>query len=78
MTRDSYYFSKKKKPNLLSTINFNIVKNTQKINNPEAFYSSYFESLLQSKKINSEKSKMDSKDFTPKTKKIKKEIVSKI
>ena len=48
--RSPYLFNKKKKQNLLSTINLNIEKNSQNINNPDAFYSSYFQSLLQIEK----------------------------
>ena len=42
-------FIKKKKDNsnsLLSQINLNIRKTNQNLNNPEEFYSSYFNSLL--------------------------------
>ena len=37
---------KKKKDNLLSKINFNIQKTNQNLNNPDLFYSNYFNSLL--------------------------------
>ena len=37
--------------NLLSQINLNIQKTNQNLNNPEQFYSSYFNSLLEGKKM---------------------------
>ena len=45
---------RRKKENLLSTINFNIQKTNQNLNNPEEFYSNYFNSLLEGK-INPQK-----------------------
>ena len=45
---------RKGKDNLLSQINFNIQKTNQNLNNPEEFYSNYFNSLLEGK-INSNK-----------------------
>ena len=39
--------SKKKKDSLLSKINLNIRKTNQNLNNPEQFYSNYFNSLLE-------------------------------
>ena len=39
--------NKKKKDNLLSTINFNIQENNQNLNNPDVFYSNYFNSILE-------------------------------
>ena len=44
------------KDNLLSQINFNIQKTNQNLNNPEEFYSSYFNSLLEGR-INSSNKK---------------------
>ena len=48
--------SKKKKDNILSRINFNIQKTSQNLNNPDEFYSNYFNSILlgefNSKKMN--------------------------
>ena len=41
---------KKRDNNLLSQINLNIQKTNQNLNNPEEFYSSYFNSLLERKK----------------------------
>ena len=41
---------KKKKDNLLSKINFNIQKTNQNLNNPDLFYSNYFNSLLEGDK----------------------------
>ena len=41
---------KKKKDNLLSKINFNIQKTNQNLNNPDLFYSNYFNSLLKDDK----------------------------
>ena len=41
---------KKKKDNLLSKINFNIQKTNQNLNNPDLFYSNYFNSLLKDEK----------------------------
>ena len=38
---------KKKKDNLLSQINFNIQKTSQNLNNPDEFYSNYFNFLLE-------------------------------
>ena len=38
---------KKRKGNLLSKINFNIQKTNQNLNNPDLFYSNYFNSLLE-------------------------------
>ena len=49
------FFNKRKKYNLLSTINFNIKKSSQNINNPNEFYVSYFKSLLENDKKNAEK-----------------------
>ena len=43
---------RKRKGNLLSKINFNIQKTNQNLNNPDEFYSNYFNSLLGGK-INS-------------------------
>jgi hypothetical protein len=37
----------KKKDNLLSLINFNIQKSNQNLNNPDEFYSNYFNFLLE-------------------------------
>ena len=37
----------KKKDDLLSQINFNIQKTNQNLNNPDEFYSSYFNFLLE-------------------------------
>ena len=39
--------NEKKKDNLLSLINFNILKTNQNLNNPEEFYNNYFTSLLE-------------------------------
>ncbi len=48
--------SKKKKGNILSRINFNIQNSSQNLNNPDEFYSNYFNSILKgeikSKNIN--------------------------
>ena len=50
------FTSKKKKDNILSRINFNIQKTSQNLNNPDEFYSNYFNSILlgefNSKKMN--------------------------
>ena len=50
------FSSKKKKDNILSRINFNIQKTSQNLNNPDEFYSNYFNSILlgefHSKKMN--------------------------
>ena len=43
---------RKKKTSLLSKINTNIEKTNQNLNNPDAFYSNYFQSLLESSKVN--------------------------
>ena len=51
---NAFIKSRRKKENLLSTINFNIQKTNQNLNNPEEFYSNYFNSLLEGK-INSQK-----------------------
>ena len=40
---------KKKKNDLLSQIDFNIEKTNQNLNNPEEFYSNYFNYLLEEK-----------------------------
>ena len=48
------YSIRKKREKILSQINLNIQKTNQNLNNPEEFYSSYFNSLLQGK-INNEK-----------------------
>ena len=66
------FFNKKRKSNLLSTINFNIAKSSQNLNNPDAFYSSYFQSLLQFEKQNSGKIGMSPIDFSTKFKRNKK------
>ena len=65
------FFNKKRKLNLLSTIDFNIKKSSQNINNPNAFYSSYFQCLIENEKKNAEKFRMSS-DFSPKFKRNKK------
>ena len=39
--------TKKKKDNILSKINFNIQKTNQNLNNPDEFYSNYFNALLE-------------------------------
>ena len=39
--------NEKKKDNLLSLINFNILKTNQNLNNPDEFYNNYFTSLLE-------------------------------
>ena len=43
----SFNKKKKKKDNLLSQINFNIQKTNQNLNNPDEFYSNYFNFLLE-------------------------------
>lgn len=46
-------FSKKKKNiSLLSKINSNIIKTNQNLNNPDEFYSNYFQSILEEEKKN--------------------------
>ena len=45
-------FRKKKKDNLLFQINLNIQKTNLNLNNPDEFYSNYFQSLLKTKKKN--------------------------
>ena len=40
------FFSKKKRGSLLSQINLNIEKTNQNLNNPEEFYTNYFNSIL--------------------------------
>ena len=42
--------SKKKKDSILSKINFNIQKTNQNLNNPDEFYSNYFNALLEGEK----------------------------
>ena len=64
MTRPVFY-NKSKKSSLLSIINFNIEKTSQNINNPNAFYGTYFQSLLENKKKNAEKFRTSSMDFYP-------------
>ena len=46
MGKNPNFFSKKKKGNLLSQINLNIEKTNQNLNNPEEFYTNYFNSIL--------------------------------
>ena len=46
---------KKKKTNLLSQINFNIEKINENLNNPDEFYSNYFQALLDTEKIKEKK-----------------------
>ena len=41
--------SKKNKNNVISQINFNIQKTNQKLNNPDEFYSNYFNSILKNR-----------------------------
>ena len=41
--------SKRQKNNLLSQININIQKTNQKLNNPDEFYSNYFNSILKNR-----------------------------
>ena len=48
---------KKKKDNLLSTINFNIMETNQNLNNPDVFYSNYFNSILEGEIIGKKKSR---------------------
>ena len=43
--------NKKRKSNLLFQINLNIQKTNQKLNNPDEFYSNYFNSILGKKNI---------------------------
>jgi hypothetical protein len=47
MMLSSFNKPKKKKDNLLSQINFNIQKTNQNLNNPDEFYSNYFNFLLE-------------------------------
>ena len=56
------FFKKKKKDNLLSKINSNIKKSNQNLNNPDEFYSNYFQKLLKRKKKNM--GKEDKKRFS--------------
>ena len=72
MTRCSPNFNKKKKSNLLSTINFNIEKNSQNINNPDEFYNSYFQSLLQNEKKNIVRFMKSPTNNSPKLRRIRK------
>ena len=63
----------KKKDNLLSTINLNIQKTNQNLNNPDEFYSNYFNSILKGEiigKRNSRKSVFFSPTIYEKFKKI--------
>ena len=47
--------TKKKKDNLLSKINLNIRKTEQNLNNPEEFYSNYFQKLLEGEVVGKNK-----------------------
>ena len=55
----------KKKDNLLSQINFNIQQTNQNLNNPEEFYSSYFNSLLEGKINKDNKGRRNTIFFAP-------------
>jgi hypothetical protein len=46
------FLKKRKKNSLLSKININIEKTNQNLNNPDEFYSNYFQSLLEGEKAN--------------------------
>ena len=46
------FLKKRKKDSLLSKINTNIEKTNQNLNNPDEFYSNYFQSLLEGEKVN--------------------------
>ena len=48
-------FKKRKNTSLLSKINLNIEKTNQNLNNPDEFYSNYFQSLLEGEKKNMDK-----------------------
>ena len=50
MNPSNFFSKKKKEDNLLSMINLNIQKTNQKLNNPNEFYSMYFQSLLKNDK----------------------------
>ena len=49
------YFKKRKNGSLLSKINLNIEKTNQNLNNPDEFYSNYFQSLLEGEDKNMDK-----------------------
>ena len=55
-----YFKTKKKKENLLLKIDLNIENTNQKLNNPEEFYSNYFNNILenQRKEINNDSKEM--------------------
>ena len=60
-----YFKTKKKKENLLLKIDLNIENSNQKLNNPEEFYSNYFNNILenQRKEINNESKEMNYSGF---------------
>ena len=69
--------SKKKKDNLLSQINFNIQKTNQNLNNPDEFYSNYFNFLLEGE-MGSKNNNLGTSKAMPKIKKEKNNIKSRI
>jgi hypothetical protein len=60
-----FFKTKKKKENLLLKIDLNIENTNQKLNNPEEFYSNYFNNILenQRKEINNESKEMNYSGF---------------
>ena len=61
--------SKKRNNNLLSKIAFNIQKTNQNLNNPDEFYSNYFNSLLKGEIVGIQNKKNDNFYQKSKTKK---------
>jgi len=57
--RNEELVHKKRRASIINTINFNIKKTNQNLNNPDEFYSNYFQLLLEDKKKN--KGKNDNK-----------------
>ncbi len=66
--------AKRKKDNLLSKINFNILKTSQNLNNPDEFYSNYFHSLLEGGGAQKYNMNLKSMKFIPKSLKEKKSL----
>ena len=60
-----FFKTKKKKENLLLKIDLNIENTNQKLNNPEEFYSNYFNNILenQRKEINNDSKEMNYSGF---------------
>ena len=71
MMHGSNFLNRKRKSNLLSTINLNIENNSHNIYNPNEFYSFYFQSFLKKEKKNAERYMMSS-DFSPRFRRNKK------